>query len=38
MDIYEKENPDGIVTCVGGQTANNLTQNCKKWCKNNWNF
>jgi carbamoyl-phosphate synthase large subunit len=25
MDIYEKENPIGIVTCVGGQTANNLT-------------
>ena len=24
MDIYEKENPSGIVTCVGGQTANNL--------------
>lgn len=25
MDIYEKENPTGIITCVGGQTANNLT-------------
>ena len=25
MDIYEKENPIGMVTCVGGQTANNLT-------------
>jgi carbamoyl-phosphate synthase large subunit len=25
MDIYEKEKPSGIVTCVGGQTANNLT-------------
>ena len=25
MDIYEKENPTGVVTCVGGQTANNLT-------------
>ena len=24
LDIYEKENPLGIVTCVGGQTANNL--------------
>lgn len=24
LDIYEKENPNGIVTCVGGQTANNL--------------
>ncbi|MGD0328823.1 MAG: carbamoyl-phosphate synthase (glutamine-hydrolyzing) large subunit [Nitrososphaeria archaeon] len=23
-DIYEKENPIGVVTCVGGQTANNL--------------
>jgi carbamoyl-phosphate synthase large subunit len=25
MDIYQKEQPSGIVTCVGGQTANNLT-------------
>ncbi|MCS6768738.1 MAG: carbamoyl-phosphate synthase (glutamine-hydrolyzing) large subunit [Candidatus Nitrosocaldus sp.] len=25
LDIYEKENPEGIVTCVGGQVANNLT-------------
>ena len=25
MDIYEKEHPTGIVTCVGGQSANNLT-------------
>ena len=25
LDIYEKENSDGIVTCVGGQIANNLT-------------
>jgi len=25
LDIYEKEKPLGIVTCVGGQTANNLT-------------
>ncbi len=24
LDIYEKENPLGIVACVGGQTANNL--------------
>ena len=24
LDIFEKENPAGIVTCVGGQTANNL--------------
>jgi len=24
LDIYEKENPIGIVACVGGQTANNL--------------
>jgi len=24
LDIYEKEQPKGIVTCVGGQTANNL--------------
>jgi carbamoyl-phosphate synthase large subunit len=25
LDIYQKELPSGIVTCVGGQTANNLT-------------
>jgi carbamoyl-phosphate synthase large subunit len=25
MDIYEKINPTGVVTCVGGQTANTLT-------------
>ena len=25
LDITEFENPDGIITCVGGQTANNLT-------------
>ncbi len=25
LDIYEKEHPIGVVTCVGGQTANNLT-------------
>jgi len=25
LDIYEKEKADGVVTCVGGQVANNLT-------------
>jgi carbamoyl-phosphate synthase large subunit len=25
LDICGKENPTGVVTCVGGQTANNLT-------------
>jgi carbamoyl-phosphate synthase large subunit len=25
MDIYEKEKPSGVITCVGGQIANNLT-------------
>jgi carbamoyl-phosphate synthase large subunit len=25
MDIHEKEKPSGVITCVGGQTANNLT-------------
>jgi carbamoyl-phosphate synthase large subunit len=25
LDICEKEHPTGVVTCVGGQTANNLT-------------
>ena len=24
LDIYQSENPEGIVCCVGGQTANNL--------------
>ena len=31
MDIYEKENPTGIVTCVGGQTANNLAPKLSKY-------
>jgi carbamoyl-phosphate synthase large subunit len=31
MDIYEKEKPSGIVTCVGGQTANNLTPYIAKY-------
>jgi carbamoyl-phosphate synthase large subunit len=31
MDIYEKENPSGIVTCVGGQTANNLNPYLDKY-------
>lgn len=30
LDIYEKENADGIVTCVGGQVANNLTPKLAK--------
>ena len=30
LDIYEKEKPIGIVTCVGGQTANNLTPKLEK--------
>jgi carbamoyl-phosphate synthase large subunit len=30
MDIYQKEKPSGIVTCVGGQTANNLTLDLAK--------
>lgn len=30
LDIYEKENPYGIVTCVGGQTANNLAPKLAK--------
>ncbi len=34
LDIYDIENPEGIITCVGGQIANNLTTklaayNCK---------
>lgn len=24
LDIYERENPEGVVCCVGGQTSNNL--------------
>ena len=31
MDIYEKEDPEGIITSVGGQTANNLTLNLAKY-------
>jgi len=30
LDIAEFENPKGIVTCVGGQTANNLTLDLAK--------
>ncbi len=30
MDIYEKEKSTGVVTCVGGQTANNLTPKLAK--------
>ena len=30
LDITEFENPKGIVTCVGGQTANNLTPGLAK--------
>ncbi|HYX56632.1 MAG TPA: carbamoyl-phosphate synthase (glutamine-hydrolyzing) large subunit [Nitrososphaeraceae archaeon] len=31
MDIYEKEKASGIVTCVGGQTANNLAPHLTKY-------
>ena len=31
MDIYEKEKASGIVTCVGGQTANNLAPYLTKY-------
>jgi len=30
LDICSKENPTGVVTCVGGQTANNLTPKLAK--------
>src|SRR2546423_2619893 len=30
LDIYEKEKPTGIITCVGGQTANNLATKLAK--------
>ena len=30
MDIFEKEKPAGIVTCVGGQTANNIAPRLAK--------
>ena len=30
MDIFEKEKPVGIVTCVGGQTANNVAPKLAK--------
>jgi carbamoyl-phosphate synthase large subunit len=31
LDICDRENPSGIVTCVGGQTANNLTPKLAKF-------
>jgi carbamoyl-phosphate synthase large subunit len=31
LDICEKEKPGGVVTCVGGQTANNLTPKLAKY-------
>ncbi len=31
LDIYEKENPVGIVVSVGGQIANNLAPKLAKW-------
>jgi carbamoyl-phosphate synthase large subunit len=30
MDIFEKEKPSGVVTCVGGQTANNVAPKLAK--------
>jgi len=30
LDIHEIENPKGVITCVGGQTANNLTPKLAK--------
>ena len=30
LDITEFENPKGVITCVGGQTANNLTPGLSK--------
>ena len=30
LDICEKERPTGVITCVGGQTANNLTPKLAK--------
>lgn len=30
LDIYEKENPAGLVACVGGQSANNLVSKLSK--------
>ena len=30
LDITDFENPKGVVTCVGGQTANNLTPSLAK--------
>jgi carbamoylphosphate synthase large subunit len=30
MDIFEKEKPAGVVTCVGGQTANNVAPKLAK--------
>ena len=30
LDIYDKENPNGLVACVGGQSANNLVARLSK--------
>ena len=30
LDIYEKESPNGLVACVGGQSANNLVARLSK--------
>ncbi len=30
LDIYQKENPKGLVACVGGQSANNLVSRLNK--------
>ncbi len=31
LDIYDKEQPDGLVACVGGQIANNLVNKLQKY-------
>ena len=31
LDIYDKEKPDGLVTCVGGQIANNLVNQLQNY-------
>jgi carbamoyl-phosphate synthase large subunit len=31
LDIYEKEMPQGVIVCVGGQTANNLAPKLAKF-------
>ena len=39
LDIYDKENPRGVIVSMGGQVPNNLSMKLTpSRIKNNWNF